>query len=178
MNYRAFVPLELIEELIFYGEFCQKSWVWKRVRHNDHGGAIRFVTALGNLGRKPESGSERAKMKSRVAAFLETKPLRQNYNQNILLKPLRGFLNRKAATRLSLKLSKKPSCRFLHRLPSRAYHHMKILPRRENIIRRPDRSHHFVALSQFLRLRPDCSRIRTLESPRNETMFHWRWALR
>ncbi|CAG5103420.1 Oidioi.mRNA.OKI2018_I69.chr1.g765.t1.cds [Oikopleura dioica] len=41
MGYRALVPLELLEEIIFYGEFCQQSWVWKRVRHNDHGGAIR-----------------------------------------------------------------------------------------------------------------------------------------
>ena len=43
MGYRALVSLEILEEIIFYGEFCQKSWVWKRSRHSDHGGAVRFV---------------------------------------------------------------------------------------------------------------------------------------
>ena len=38
-----------------------------------------YATAgIGNLSRKPDTGSERIEMKSRVAAFLKTKSLHQN----------------------------------------------------------------------------------------------------
>ena len=87
---------------------------------------ITALSGLGNLCKKPESGFERAELKSRVAAFLETKPqsgfakITIWFYSFILLKPLRGFFYRKAATRLSLKLFQNPDTGFLLRLPSPA----------------------------------------------------------